>query len=1023
MPAKRLLIYLTLLLCAVSACAATYAPHSVLRQGSWAKIRVAEGGVHSLPDDVIRRAGLDPASVRIFGYGGNLIPEVLTTEWLDQHDDLAEVPQCLDGGRRLFYARGPVHWATEGSARTRNPYSDYGYYFLTSGQPATCSEAELRQQAADDPTTRHDLYEVDRYAYAQTGQLFVDAQQIKAGGSRDYAFTMPAAATAAVVTIVATSAQATQFAASVGAEKANATIGKYEICGTATARLTLNRLDTLPERKAVVTLAAGSGGAVRLDYIDIAYDQADSINLDAVPPAQYVHNIMPQDLHAHRQADLVIIIPTSQANRRQAEELGKLHQQRDGMTYRIVPADELYNEFSSGTPDITAYRRYLKMLYDRGDAPSHVLLFGQSLWDNRMCTFAGRQAADDYLLVYETAASSDLVNSYATDDYITALAGEAPNTYDIAVGRLPASTPQAAQVLVDKVRHYLDAPAAPWQNTLCFVADDGGPDDSDVNVHARLLDEEATTLASLYPGYDIQRKYEDTYECVTTASGRRYPTLHDEIVALQNAGALVINYSGHGSPQGITHEKLVWQDDFRAFRGDNYSLWFAASCETSPFDYTDDPIGTLAIANAAGGAIAFYGATRHVMPSDNARINTAFMRYALQYDSTGSTHTLGEAQRLAKADDTNRYNSGMRQYVLLGDPALRLRTPRPAAVVVDTINGYPASRLTLQGGDIVTVSGHIDGAPQWQGSIAATVYDSPQLITGRNNTGMADEPLTYRDRTSLIYRGTTHADGGRFTLRFRVPQTVNSDGGNARITLTAASDTALHHGECNSLVLRTNPDDLDNDSLGPRATVYMNTPDFRNGDVVGATPFFVAEVEDPDGINAMGTDIGHNMQLTVDLDHTYDLDPTFTFRDGSYTAGQTYYVIPALDPGQHTARFRCWDLLGNMTERTLTFVTDRRRTPQLRAIACYPSPATGNATIMLQHDSQGTDAIITLNVFDTTGRLADSQQYRQTLSVAGNTRLTYNTATLSPGLYLYQVRLRTPASEETTQAQKLIIAH
>ena len=37
------------------------------------------------------------------------------------------------------------------------------------------------------------------------------------------------------------------------------------------------------------------------------------------------------------------------------------------MIVRIIPADELYNEFSSGTPDANAYRRYLKMLYDRAE--------------------------------------------------------------------------------------------------------------------------------------------------------------------------------------------------------------------------------------------------------------------------------------------------------------------------------------------------------------------------------------------------------------------------------------------------------------------------------------------------------------------------------------------------------------------------------------------------------------------------------------------------------------------------------
>ena len=53
------------------------------------------------------------------------------------------------------------------------------------------------------------------------------------------------------------------------------------------------------------------------------------------------------------------------------------------MTVRVVPADELYNEFSSGTPDVSAYRRYMKMLYDKAqtadETPKHLLLLALHL--------------------------------------------------------------------------------------------------------------------------------------------------------------------------------------------------------------------------------------------------------------------------------------------------------------------------------------------------------------------------------------------------------------------------------------------------------------------------------------------------------------------------------------------------------------------------------------------------------------------------------------------------------------------
>ena len=118
----------------------------------------------------------------------------------------------------------------------------------------------------------------------------------------------------------------------------------------------------------------------------------------------------------------MIIVPASGKLTQQAERLAALHRQHSGMTVKVVRANQLYNEFSSGTPDANAYRRYLKMLYDRADenvsAPRYVLLLGKSPWDNRFLTDDWRrQNPDDYLLAYEQDASNysiGTVNSYIT---------------------------------------------------------------------------------------------------------------------------------------------------------------------------------------------------------------------------------------------------------------------------------------------------------------------------------------------------------------------------------------------------------------------------------------------------------------------------------------------------------------------------------------------------------------------------------------------------------------------------------
>ena len=124
-----------------------YAAHSVLSSGHWAKIRVPETGFYHLTDALIRKAGFkNPKKVKIYGYGGELQPEVLTGEYLSETDDLKEVATCTIKGKRLFHASGPVSWASNTTlARTRNPYSDYGYYFLTESddEPLTADSASF----------------------------------------------------------------------------------------------------------------------------------------------------------------------------------------------------------------------------------------------------------------------------------------------------------------------------------------------------------------------------------------------------------------------------------------------------------------------------------------------------------------------------------------------------------------------------------------------------------------------------------------------------------------------------------------------------------------------------------------------------------------------------------------------------------------------------------------------------------------------------------------------------------------
>ena len=121
-----------------------------------------------------------------------------------------------------------------------------------------------------------------------------------------------------------------------------------------------------------------------------------------------VGEVANQNLHALPQQDMIIIAQPNFTT--QAERLAEAHRTKDNLTVRVVTPESIYNEFSSGTPDATAYRRFMKMFYDRktseADAPKYLLLFGDGSFDNRKLTSAWKSVdMSNMLLTYQTENS------------------------------------------------------------------------------------------------------------------------------------------------------------------------------------------------------------------------------------------------------------------------------------------------------------------------------------------------------------------------------------------------------------------------------------------------------------------------------------------------------------------------------------------------------------------------------------------------------------------------------------------
>ena len=1030
-----------------------YAAHSVLSSGHWAKIRVSETGFYHLTDALIRKAGFkNPKKVKIYGYGGELQPEVLTGEYLSETDDLKEVATCTIKGKRLFHASGPVSWASNTTlARTRNPYSDYGYYFLTESddEPLTADSASFVSSYYPSASDYHDLYEVDDYAWYHSGRNLYTSEKLTVGSDRN-------------ITLPGVHSTTTQINVNLSYDsKFVATLlMNGTTIGTLTASSGLTSSGTLSDGNAVATQASWkfllpdsvmkttdnkltlrqtSGGEVRLDYVSLCYSTPKALTdfSTSLPVPEYLYDITNQDHHADSAVDMVISIPTSQKLLSDAERLKTLHETYDSLRVRIVPADELYNEFSSGTPDANAYRRYMKMLYDRAgteaDQPRYLLLFGDGAWDNRMLSSGWRSLSpDDFLLCYESENSFSATKSYVSDDYYCLLDDNEGGSilkdkFDAAVGRLSARTAEEAKILVDKIYAYrTNAYAGAWQNTLCFLGDDG-----DQNRHMQDAEAVVSTVKSLYANYDIKKIYWDAYTRVTSSTGNSFPDVTRLIKQQLQKGALVMNYSGHGGPSLLSHEAVLRITDFGEASSLRLPLWVTAACDVAPFDGQSDNIGETAMLNKKGGSIAFYGTTRTVYASYNRLQNQSFMKYLLA-SKNGRRLTIGEAAYLAKNDfvsGSTEMLTNKLQYVLLGDPALTLASPTEQAVI-DSINGKAVADgiQQLKAGSKVTLKGHLPGHADFNGVVTITVRDIEETIVGKQNDPVATETaFEFQDRPNTIYNGSDSIRNGQFSFSFAVPKDISySDKTGLFLVYAVNNDKSLSaHGECESFTL-TGTEDLSNDGVGPSIYCYLNSESFVNGSTVNATPYFYAELTDKDGINVSGG-IGHDLELIIDNDMnlTYQLNERFQYDFGDYCKGKVDYVLPELSDGPHKLLFRAWDAQNNSSVAELSFVVNATQQPTLSNVICTKNPATTSTSFVISHDRAGSEVDVELEVFDTSGRLLWRKSETgiptdHTYTIDWDLT-TGSGSRLKTGVYLYRVLISNNGSSKASQAKKLIV--
>lgn len=769
------------------------------------------------------------------------------------------------------------------------------------------------------------------------------------------------------------------------------------------------------------------------------------------PGVEVMGEVANQNLHALKNVDMIVITPAGGSLNSEAERLAQFHREHDNLSVEVVTAAQVYNEFSSGTPDATAYRRLMKMLYDRAEneeeLPRYLLLFGDASYDNRMLTTSWSSfKQDDFLLCYPSVASMHDFDAFVIDDYFGFLddtegTNHTTDKVDIGIGRLPMRNRQEAKIIVDKIIAYAEnRHAGSWKNIALILGDDDKNTESG-HVHMYQADTIAKRIENNFPQYQVRRILWDAYKMEKTAAGNRYPDIEKQIIEQFNEGMFYYNYTGHGRPDALSHEFCFTNSHISSIQSSKPPMWVAAACEVSPYDEIDYSMGELLLLHPRGGAIAIYSTTRTVYPGNNFIMNKAFtQRLFAKVD--GEYPRLGDVARMAKVDAVNQTSSGYYKknnlhFSLLGDPALRLTYPE-RKVVIDTFNEKAAAEeaSTINAGGLVTVQGRVlneagETAEDFNGTIYPTILDNKEKITTNLNiTDRNTRPYVYEEHNKVLFSGSDKIENGTFTFSFPVPMDINYSFQSGIVNLYALESNKVREGNglfTNFLIGGTDPNATTTDSIGPKINIYLNTPDFVSGGKVDESPYLIAELEDEDGINTSGNGVGHDLTAIVDNSpqQAYVLNKYYTANVGDYKRGTVRYKLPQLSEGTHELLFRAWDVRNNSSTATLKFEVVKGLRPNLFSVDCTISPAREQTTFVITHDRPETELDVQVSVFDFSGKIlwtysekgtSDSHHYYIPWDLCTN-----EGQRIATGMYLFQAIITAGGSKESTKANKIVV--
>jgi hypothetical protein len=289
-----------------------------------------------------------------------------------------------------------------------------------------------------------------------------------------------------------------------------------------------------------------------------------------------------------------------------------------------------------------------------------------------------------------------------------------------------------------------------------------------------------------------------------------------------------------------------------------------------------------------------------------------------------------------------------------------------------------------------------------------------------------ETPMEFEVQENVIYKGRANVTNGEFSFSFVVPKDISYNLGKGKIVYYADNGQVDAHGAFENFVIGGNSENQIVDNTGPEIQLFMDSENFVSGDETSKNPMLIAYLSDENGINTVGTGIGHDITAILDEDYSnvLVLNRYYQSNLNDYTSGVLKFPFRNLSVGKHTLKLKAWDVANNSSEVEIDFVVSGEFF--ISGVSNYPNPVSDFTYFTFEHNQSDATLDVIVEIFNQSGKRIDffTKEVGSNGLQSNPIRWDLNNirGTLRSGIYIYRITAQNNSNVLASESGKFVVA-